>query len=408
MAWQPPQKPGDTDPLISDAKAFLARYSYGKGLGTTDEYTPEFGVALRQFGANVHDQVVKGRIAPPDVNDDGVFDWAIKTQMKLLAPPAPVKPRGPRIPTYVFRGTGGIIGQDIVSRVCQRLGDLVEEINTPWAATMGGIPVGATQGGIGAPSMWTAIQAGLAAAQGDFLARYRVNPNLKICIIGYSAGAILAQLFREWILKNFPQCYVASATFGDPTRPENAAFFGQIVWGNGVADFTLGDPRDYRHAWCTHEKDIYAQIPGGTVGKIMELVYALVAQFAFSDLLKFAGRMIAAIPQALELLGISAPTVVKALNGGVAGIFGFGLQQFILAMGGLIPLGVPDERLTGTAAAARAAVLGLEFLFAGTAPHIRYDFDPAWINPDGSPGPTFTDFAVMHFRDYIGRLAVAA
>ncbi|MDZ7883412.1 MAG: hypothetical protein U5N53_11105 [Mycobacterium sp.] len=103
-----------------------------------------------------------------------------------------VIPPGPRIPTYCFRGTGGIPGIDIVSRVCQRLGDLVEEINTPWAATMGGIPVGSTAGGIGAPSMWSGIQDGLTAAQNDFLARHAADPTVKVAIIGYSRPA------RSW------------------------------------------------------------------------------------------------------------------------------------------------------------------------------------------------------------------
>lgn len=403
MAWQPASKPGDTDPLISNAKAVLSRYSYGKGLGDTDTYTPEFGAALRTYGANVHAQIAKGKIAPPDVNTAGVFDWAIKTQMKLLAPPAPPAVWAPRIATFVFRGTGGIIGQDPVSLVCQRLGGLVEEINTPWAATMGGIPVGATEGGVTAPSMWSGIQAGVIAFQAEFLRRYRANPGFKCCLIGYSAGAILAMLCRQWVLDNYPQCYVASVTFGDPTRPENAAFFGRTVWGGGIADFTLGDAGDFRHAWCTHEKDMYAQICGGVVGKIMELVYGEVARFAFSDPLQFAQRMVQAVPKALELVGINAPQVVKALSGGIGGIFSFGLSQFALALGGLIPLGVPDDQLTGAAAAARAAVLALEFAFAGTGPHIRYDFDEAWPG-----GPTFTDFAVQHLRDWIGHLKPAA
>lgn len=401
MSYAPPSKVGDRHSKIPAAKAYLDRFSYGKNLGRSDEYTYPFGAALTQYGINVHDQVLKGKTAPPDVNTNGVFDWAIQRQMGLDRPQAP-RVWEPRFATFVWRGTGGVPGEDPVSRICQRLGSLVAEINLPWDATMGGIPVGATQGGIGAPAMWTAIQDGLSFFQGEYVKTMNSNPDFKCNLIGYSAGAILCQLAREWVLEHYPQSYIASVTLGDPTRPENAAFFGRTVWGNGIADFALGDPKDYRHAWLTHEKDIYAQIPGGVVGQIMELVYAEVARFAFTDILAFAQRMVAAIPKALELLGISAPDVVKALSGGIGGIFGFGLTQFVMAMGGLIPTGKPDSELKGTAAAARASVLGLEFLFAGTGPHIRYEWDEAWPG-----GPTFVDFGAMHLRDYIGRLKPA-
>lgn len=88
MTWAPAQNPGDTDPLISDAKAALAKYSYGKNLGATNEYTVEFGVALRQFQANVHQLVTFGRRPGPDANVLGVFDWATKKQLSLLGEPA--------------------------------------------------------------------------------------------------------------------------------------------------------------------------------------------------------------------------------------------------------------------------------------------------------------------------------
>jgi hypothetical protein len=331
----------------------------------------------------------------------GDFDAALAARVAYVYVPERAIPR---VPTYVFRGTGGIIGEDIVSRVCQRLGPLVEEINTPYVPTMGGIPVGATEGGIGAKSMWKSIIDGFEAFKVDFLRRYRENVNLKICIMGYSAGAICAQMCRDWILTNYPQCYVASVTFGDPTRPVGGGFFGQPApWGDGIADFTYGDPHDYRHAWLTHEKDMYAQIPGGVVGDIMDDVYAEVARFAFTDIFQFTARMVTVVPTVAAKAGISIPGALGALAGGIPGLIGFAFPLLLGSIGGLIPLGTPADQLTGTAAAAKAAMLGLEFLFAGTGPHVRYDFDPAWPG-----GPTFTDFAVMHFRDYIGRLAVTA
>ncbi len=403
MAWQPAQNVGDTDVDIPAAKQKLAGNSYGKVIGTdrTPVYTEAFGAALRQYGINVHAEVLRGIRPAPDVNASGIFDWAIKSQMKIGKYKPVVVPPGPRIPTYCFRGTGGVIGLDICSRVCQRLGDLVEEINTPWSATMGGIPVGATQGGIGAPSMWSGIQDGLTAAQNDFLGRRAVNPKIKVAIIGYSAGAILAMMFRDWLLDNFPENYVCSVTFGDPSRPEGGGFYGRPApWGDGIADFALGDPKDYRHAWLTHDKDMYAQIPGGVVGDIMDDVYAEVARFAFKDLMQFTIRMVTTVPTVAAKAGISLPGAIASLAGGPVGFIGFALPLALQAVTGLIPRGIPAHELKGPAAAAKAAALGLEFLFAGTGPHIRYEFDEAWPG-----GPTFVDFAAMHFRDYIGRLA---
>jgi len=49
MAYTAPSQPGQTHPKIPGAKRFLARYSYGKGLGDSTEYTVEFGIALRTW-----------------------------------------------------------------------------------------------------------------------------------------------------------------------------------------------------------------------------------------------------------------------------------------------------------------------------------------------------------------------
>ncbi|MDZ7883411.1 MAG: hypothetical protein U5N53_11100 [Mycobacterium sp.] len=196
-------------------------------------------------------------------------------------------------------------------------------------------------------------------------------------------------MFREWLLANFPDNYVCSVTFGDPTRPDGGGFFGRPApWGNGIADFAIGDPRDYRHAWLTHDKDIYAQIPGGVVGDIMDDVYAEVARFAFKDLMQFTIRMITTVPTVASKAGISLPGALASLAGGPVGFVGFALPLALTAVTGLIPHGVRADELTGPAAAAKAAALGLEFLFAGTGPHIRYEFDAAWPG-----GPTYVDFA---------------
>jgi hypothetical protein len=405
MAYQAPRKVGDKHPLIPKAKAKLAGNSYGKVIGAdrSELYTEEFGAALRVYGKNVHDAVMAGRRRTPDVNVDGIFDWAIQDQMEIAPKPAapPARPSNRAI-AYVWRGTGGIIGHDLVSIVCQHAADLVEEINPPWAATMGGIPVG-TAGGIGDPSMWSAVQATVAWTQADFIARHKVNPKVRVVLGGYSAGAIAAAIFRDWLQRYFPDNYVCSFSFGDPTRPKGGAFFAAplVPWGRGISTVQYGDPRDYRHCWLTHDGDMYAQVPGGVTGDIMDDVYEEVTRFAFADIVQVAGRMVTAIPKITEKAGIPVPTIIAGLAGGPMAWIGLGAPILLQSLGGLMAqdTGGKDD-LTGTAAAGQAAMIAVKFMFAGTAPHIRYHLDPAWQG-----GPTFLQLAIQHVRDWASRPA---
>ncbi len=82
MAYQPPSKPGDRHPKIPGAKRFLGRYSYGKGLGDSDEYSVAFGVALMTWAPKFNAEIDRGRPGPR-VNTAGVFDWAVQKQMGL-------------------------------------------------------------------------------------------------------------------------------------------------------------------------------------------------------------------------------------------------------------------------------------------------------------------------------------
>lgn len=398
MTFIPAQKVGDKDNDIPAAKGKLAGNSYGKPIGKdrSNVYTAEFGAALVQYGTNVHNEVITGKRETPDTNTKGVFDWAIKKQMKIgqYAGPSPIKRR---FPAFVWRGTGGIIGQDPVSWVCQGVSDLVEEINPPWAATMGGLPVG-TAGGINDPSMWRGVQESLPLAQADFLRRRNDWPQMKVVIGGYSAGDIAAALFEQWVKENYPENFLCGFRFGPPTRPTGGGFFGRPApWGNGIADMEIGDVRDYRTIWCTHEKDMYAQIPGGVVGDIMDDIYAEVTRFEFSNLLGMATNMFTVIPSVLQKAGIPLTGVLAALAGGPIGLFSFAAMELFAMLPGFIGGGDPDK-LTGQAAAGKAIMIALEFLFAGTAPHIRYHIDEAWPG-----GPTFVDLARMHVRDWCSR-----
>src|SRR5690349_15222553 len=95
-AWHPAREEGDVDPLISEAKTYLKRFSYGKaqGLGTVDTddtYTVGFGRALQQFKSATKILVELGRVPGPVTDTDSEFDWATKKQMQLL-PETPTQP----------------------------------------------------------------------------------------------------------------------------------------------------------------------------------------------------------------------------------------------------------------------------------------------------------------------------
>lgn len=108
MTWAPPQNVGDTDPTISDAKAKLARYSYGKAANDgTDTYTAAFHDALITFAHNRNEQIARGQVKGPVVNTVGIYDWAMKTQLGTLpAPSTPPPPSRPNVWLYTAPGSG--------------------------------------------------------------------------------------------------------------------------------------------------------------------------------------------------------------------------------------------------------------------------------------------------------------
>lgn len=332
---------------------------------------------------------------------DGIVSDADLAALGLQDAPKPK----PRHAALVFRGTGGIIGQDYVSRVCQQAGDLVEEFNPDWPASMGGLPPGAP----GTPSM-------LKASDIAFDAGCRwieANPTRTIVLGGYSAGCHPAARLRQALLEpggrleRFRDNYVCSFSIGDPTRPFGGSYYlGPVLAGVGISSWRYGDPKDYRHAWLTHPGDMYGNIPvpipGGT-GDLMETVYDIVVQAGMTDFLGTVQRMIPHLIELLQDSGVLAtaaglgpvllnpvaavplllPILVQALPGLIAGVGG----------------GVGGE-LTGPAAAVQAAIIGMRFLLSGTRDHISYHVDEVW------PGQTYLGLAVQHVRDWAARVPV--
>lgn len=316
-------------------------------------------------------------------------------------------PAQPRHLAVVFRGTGGIIGQDYVSRVCQGAAELVEEVNPDWPATMGGIPVGAARD-VRAPSMNKAVQIAVADAQRIITDALRTNPRRKVVVGGYSAGAVAAAHVRKWLHDHHPDNYLCSFSVGDPTRPFGGAYYlGPILAGQGISSWRYGDPQDWRHCWLTHPDDMYGNVPLGATGDIMDTAYDMVTATQLSDPL---GTVRALLPKVFEILaeaGITLPLIGQLGVGVVSGNPAAFAGVLLPALGSMLPgliaaAGGNTSALTGPAAAVQAAIIGLRFAAAGTGPHIRYEHNEVW------PGQTYLGLAVQHVRDHATRTPALA
>ncbi|MDQ2628439.1 MAG: peptidoglycan-binding protein [Actinomycetota bacterium] len=272
-------------------------------------------------------------------------------------PPTPIRPQpGGRHLALVWRGTGGIIGEDIVSRVCQGAADLVEEINPDWDATMGGLPVGTAGFGAGL-SMNRAVDKAFEAGKAAFLS----DPSRKLVIGGYSAGAVVAARFRQWLQAHYPENYLCSFSIGDPTRPVGGAFYGGLAApGRGIGSWRYGDTGDWRHCWLADPDDMYTSVPDNNTGAIMSTAYDIVTAVQLTDPLATAQAIAEKVPVIID--------------------------QFLM------------DPLAGFDAIGRAG----RFVIDGTRPHIEYHLREVW------PGMTYLGLAVQHVRDYCSRVAPAA
>ncbi|MCV7434795.1 hypothetical protein [Mycolicibacterium bacteremicum] len=108
MAWKPPSEIGDRDPSIIDAKRKLRAYSYGQGLGETDEYTVAFGTALLLFKNKRNEQIARGQVRNmPGMALTTALDWAVKKNLKI---PPYDKPEVPKARPVVFTVQGHMGG----------------------------------------------------------------------------------------------------------------------------------------------------------------------------------------------------------------------------------------------------------------------------------------------------------
>lgn len=407
MAWEG-WGPGSSGDPVAKVKAIIKkRFSYGKSLSDGPDYLDSDQAPIAEYQRRIHAEILAGKRQPPDPRTDGRIDWATQVQLGVImpGPTAPPIPKNRHL-AVVFRGTGGIIGQDLVSLVCQANATLVEEINPDWPATMGGFPVG-TAGGIGDKSMNHCVQIGRAAGQAVIIDALRINPNRKVIIGGYSAGAVPAALLRQWLLATFPDNYLCSFSFGDPTRPPGGCYYNGVpAPGRGIGSWHFGDITDWRHCWLVAPGDMYGSVPDNDVGDIMETAYDMVTDVELSDPLGTAQAIIPKIPEIMAEAGVSLPSVFTALGSGLPGLVGFGLPLLIGGLQGIIATatGGTGANLTGPAAAAQAALIALQFVTAQppTAAHIEYHLREVW------PGQTYLGLGCQHVRDYASRVLPAA
>lgn len=395
-----PFKPGDSGPEIEAFQQWMRSYvsSYAPTVDGKYDANDVGAVAQMQF-----------RLGLPITGEFGAAEAALTGFAGGISAP-PAKPRK-RLLGLFYRGTGGT-GDDYVYKIANAAQDLIEVVSPPWAATMGGLPVG-TAGGIGDPSMNKATKDALIATFPIIDKAIRDDPERGIFVGGYSAGAFVAAGVRQYLQEKCPDNYAGSFSIGDPTRPFGGCFYpfdaSVDPGGCGVGTWHYGDVKDARHCWLTNnadpnKPDFYGKVPRGKVYEICSGAYNMVTDFSFTDPVAFMAAAIKNVPEIAADAGISVPAALTALSQGPIGLGAFGIPLLIGGLQGLIGLGNP-EALTGTAAAGYAGRIALEFYAAGTFPHVSYHTAEVW------PGCNYIQLGIQHTRfwasQYLGLPAAA-
>lgn len=376
-----PYKLGDSGDEITRWQEWFTRYA--------KSYAPP----VDGFFGQEDSEAVKTMQRRLGLYPDGVFSADLAAAVKFSAPGGP--PPAPRKKhlAVVFRGTGGVIGEDYVSRVCQAVSDLVEEANPEFPATMGGIPVG-TAGNIQDPSGRRSVQIGFENGKRLIQDALRQDPQRKIILGGYSLGAWAAALLRQWLLATYPQNYLCSFSFGDPTRPVGGCYYnGKPVKGHGISSWLYGDPKDYRHCWLTAPGDMYSSVPDAKSGEIMQNFFDIVTGIELSDPASLT-VILDEIPEILEDAGVTVPDLIKLLGGDQGEWNKAGNNAFTFIVNSIV--GAISGKQQGLGAIIEAIVCALQFVATQppTAPHIQYEFREVW------PGQTFLGLAIQHVREY--------
>jgi len=345
---------------------------------------------------------------------DGIVSDQDLANLGIVTPPPPA-----RHAMLTIRGTGGIIGQDYTSVIAQHAP--VEEVPLDYAASMGGLPVGAA-GNVGDPSGSACVDQAYAMGR-DWI---RANPTRSFVLGGYSLGAIAASLLRRSLepdgeLAQYRKNLVCGVTLGNPSRAFGHTYYlGAIPNGQGISDFHLGAYILQDWSWCdlAHPDDLYTNTPLGATGDIIEQFYKIIMGTAVSDPLGTMARMLPPLIQAVEDALGTTGTTVPGGPGGLMGLLGGGLLGGAAGIASLLPAVLPmlvgligslaggsgagglNANATGPVAAVQAMILALKFFGSGTGPHISYQTNEVW------PGQTYLGLGIQHVNDWCSRTPV--
>ncbi|OCB41886.1 hypothetical protein A5677_00500 [Mycobacterium malmoense] len=448
---------GDTDPVNAkrtdpnwEAVTLLTtklhdKFSTVRNLGLTprDTYDILTSQAVAMIAKNY------GMTVPVDEQGYAVANLAFRTKLGSYPPPPP-----PTHAMFTVRGTGGIIGLDYTSQIAQALPGLYHEHPIDYAASMGGIPVGAAND----PNAPSGDECAEQARQ--MLTDAVLGSTVTFAIAGYSLGTKGVILFLNDLFDPNHPLYehrdrlVCVVLVADPWRPFGKSFYlGPVQAGQGIGapSFTMSkaaqDALGWRCCWLVNPADLYTNAPLGGTGQVLDDVQEFILGTAVSDPLGTMAKFVQMLLQLVVKDGgllkggqtVNQPGGTQAGGGGLLGgvLGGGGLLGGLLGGGspaslitgiaggsigltaGLVPLILPlllgsfeglidgisgngTNLPTGPAADVQAAILALKFFGSGTAPHLSYH-DTAW-----GPGPqTFLQLGIQHAADYGSRVPVA-
>jgi hypothetical protein len=357
-------------------------------------------------------------------------------------------------PTHAMltcRGTGGIIGLDYTSQLAQALPGIYHEVPMNYAASMGGLPVGAPSGNASGDKAAEQLH--------EMLTAWVLNNTGTFGVAGYSLGTKGLIMFLNDLFDPTHPLFahrdrlVCVVLIADPWRPFGKSFFlGPITSGQGIGApyFTMSAAAQaalgWRCCWLAQENDMYTNSPLGAVGQVLADVEQIILSTSLDDPL---GTMGAAAKYLLQLvskdgglgtlLGLPGGTTTNepigtATPGGLGGLLGglLGGGGLIGSMGGgallsgvlggstaltggiagsLVGLltgliggitGDGDNLQPGVQADTEAAILALKFFGGGIRGHLTYEVDP-W---SANNGQTYLQLGIQHAADWGSRVPV--
>ncbi|MCV7174894.1 hypothetical protein [Mycolicibacterium sphagni] len=388
------------------------KYQWARDLGVVQQpnYDTIVAGSVAEFCSRTGIPVVK------DPNGFAVANLAVRTRLGSYPPPPP--------PTHValtVRGTGGVIGQDYTSQIAQALPGQYHEVPVDYAASMGGIPVGAATD----PNAPSGDEC--ADQVYSLLTQWVESTTATFSLFAYSLGTKgVVQFLNDMFTDGHPLAahqnrLVCVVLIGDPWRPFGHTFYlGPIPDGEGIGApyFTMSDAAiaalGWRCCWLAQPTDMYTNSPLGATGQVLADVEQIVLATAVSDPL---GTIEKAIPYLLQLVQKDAglTSLFGSAGGLLTSIAGGAMPLTASLVGLLLPVlesgfqgllaGVGSNGTAlpaGPAADVQAAVLALKFYGGGIQGHVTYH-STAW-SPN-SP-QTYLQLGVQHAADWGARVPV--